>query len=169
MTVPQIILRAEISQYLAVNAIQKGGTFGKGIPSHLPSLIYSVRKVVSRVYTLDPANELLTKMANYLYAICGQFGIQASYLISSGGSIPAPSGTTQYSLPVTVTYTASVDGEYILPINLPSGAKVIFAQKGAALPLNSTQYNYISPNLTLLGGIVMSADEDLTYQYVLPI
>lgn len=169
MTIPQIILRAEISQYLAVKSIKKSGLFGGGTPSNLPSLIYQVRKTVSRMYDLDPTESNLLGISNYLYSICGKFGLEASYLESTGGVVPNPNApTTQYGLPVTDIYTAT-DGQYILPLNLPSGAKVIYAQKGGGTALPTTSYTYNNPDLTLLGGIVMGDEEVLTYQYVLPI
>jgi len=129
MTIPQIILRAEISQYLAVIAIKRGGAFGGGIPANLPQLIYEVRKTVSRVYDLDPTNSTLTNTSNYLYALCGQFGLQAEYLQNTGGSIPTPSGVTLYGRPYSGTYTAVADGEYVLDLDIPSNALVYVAQK----------------------------------------
>jgi len=169
MTIPQIILRAEISEYLAVLGIKKGGLYGGGTPSHLPSLIYQVRKSVSRVYDLDPTNEYLVGNANYLFALCGGFGIRASYLINSGGSIPSTSGVTLYGHPVSGTYTATVDGETVLDLGLPSGALVYWAQKSIQTLVQNTEWVYASPNLTLLNGISLSASEPLNYMYVLPI
>jgi len=119
MTIPQIILRAEISEYLAVLGIKKGGLNGGGTPSHLPSLIYQVRKSVSRMYDLDPTNEYLTGNANYLFALCGGFGIRASYLINSGGVIPSTTTTTVYSPPIHDVYIGTSDGQTLIPLSLP--------------------------------------------------
>ncbi len=87
MTIPDIIIRAEISQYLAVIAITKGGLKGSGIPSHLPSLLYQVRKNVTWMWLNNPSDSNLIGVGNYLYALTGRFGLQASYLINSGGTI----------------------------------------------------------------------------------
>ncbi len=87
MTIPDIVTRAKISQYLAVNAITKGGLNGGGIPSYLPELILEVRKNVEWMYAKDPSDPALVGIGNYLYAITGKFGLQASYLVNTGGSI----------------------------------------------------------------------------------
>lgn len=87
MTIPQIIVRAKISEYLATIAIAKGGVFGGGIPAFLPMLLYQVRKSIERMYGVDPDEEHLVGNSNYLYALCGKFGLQASYLIDLGGSV----------------------------------------------------------------------------------
>lgn len=87
MTVPDIIIRAKISQYLAVNSITKSGLSGGGTPSYLSELIYQIRKNVEWMYAKDPTDPYLVGIAKYLYAITGKFGLQASYFINSGGSI----------------------------------------------------------------------------------
>jgi len=168
MTIPQILLRAEISQYLAQISIIKGGVYGGGTPAYLPSLIYQVRKSVNRVYTLDPTNSNLVKTANYLEAICGAFGVRASYLINSGGSIPAASNTTFFGAPVSDTYIPSAIGETVLNLGLPLGAKVVWAQKSIQT-LNPDDWSYSYPNLTLLNGIALGELEPLNYLYVLPL
>lgn len=176
LSIPQIILRAEISQYLAVNAIQKGDLFGGGIPNHLPELLYQVRKSVARMYALEPSEDNLIANANYLYTLCGRFGIYASYLISSGGSIPSTTGTVVYGYPLTSEYTAVIDGETSLELRdingnlLPIGSKITWVSKSTTpLPLQSVQYSYEEPNLVLLDGISMSAEEILSFQYVVPL
>lgn len=175
-TVTEIHNIAPIAQYLASNDISNGALYGHGSNPNIAVQIYLMRKPVEWLFALENIaggaipSATLTQTSNWLFSWLGQYGLQASYLINNGGVIVNPSPPpTIYGLPITATYTAAVDGEYILPIALATGAKVIFAQKGSALPLNSLQYFYISPNLTLLGGITMSAFEDLTYQYVLPI
>jgi len=168
MTIPQILLRAEISQYLAQISIIKGGVYGGGTPAYLPSLIYDVRKSVERVYTLDPTNSALIKIANYLEAICGAYWGRASFLVNTGGSIPATSNTTFFGAPVSWTYVATADGEYIINLGLPSGAIVWWAQKSIQT-LAPTDWNWVYPNITLLNGISLSNEETLNYSYYLPI
>ncbi len=173
MTIPQIIIRAKISQWIAVTAIHKGGVFGGGIPSHLPSLIYQVRKSVERIQDLDPTDDYLLGNANYLYALCGRFGLQASYYINAGGSVAGVTSGVNYGIPTTSYYTAVADGETVLELTkvdgspLPSGTLIIYAVKGVT-PLNPTQYGFAYPNLTLLSGISMSAEEVLSFMYVVP-
>lgn len=101
MTIPDIIVRAKISQYLAVNAITKGGLNGGGIPSFLPLLIYEVRKNVEWMYAKNPSDSYLVGVANYLYALTGKFGLQASYLVNTGGSIAGVgTGTGAFRAPL---------------------------------------------------------------------
>lgn len=179
MTIPQIIIRAKISQFLAVIAIEKGGLFGNGIPTFLPSLLYQVRKSVERMYALSPTEENLLGNANYLYALCQKFGLQASYITHAGGIISpsvTPSAASRYSYPLTSQYVAIADGETSLELRdsndilLPPGAIVTWVSKSTTpLPLQSVQYNYVAPNLILLGGISMGLDEILSFQYVVPI
>jgi len=168
MTIPQILLRAEISQYLAQISIIKGGVYGGGTPAYLPSLIYQVRKSVNRVYTLDPTNSNLVKTANYLEAICGAFGVRASYLINSGGSIPATSNTTFFGAPVSGTYVATADGQSVINLGLPSGAIVWWVQKSIQT-LAPTDWSWVYPDISLLNGISLSNEETLNYSYYLPI
>ncbi len=168
MTIPDIILRAEISQYLATIAIKRGGLFGKGTPSYLPSLLYQVRKSVYRVFILDPTNDDLIGNANYLYALCGIFGVRASYLINPGGSIPVPVSNPAYSYPIQGIYTATTDGETILDLGLPAGAIVVWAEKSTS-PLSPVNWSWVYPNLNLLNGTAMSPFEELSYLYVVPV
>ncbi len=176
-TVTEIVTEiAPVAQFLASNGISQGALNGAPPNPNIAHQIYLIRKPVLWRYNMEgiadgnTPSDSLVQTSNYLLDWLGNYGLLAQAQISTGGIIPNPSApTTQYGLPITATYTAATDGEYILPINLPAGAKVIFAQKGAALPINSSLYNYISPNLTLLGGLVMGFEDDLTYQYVLPI
>ena len=175
-TVTDIITKIGVmAQYLASDDIANGALYGAPVNADIATQIYLIRKPLQYQYNMEniasgniPSDSLI-KTSNWFYGWLGNYGLVAQGLIALGGITPSPIANIQYSLPTTLTYTAAVDGEYILPISLPVGAVVIFAQKGAGLPLNSAQYFYVSPNLTLLGGITMSAFEDLTYQYVLPL
>ena len=167
LTIPQIILRAEISEYLSAIAIQKNNLAGGGIPAHLPSLIRQVRINVQRMYNLEPTEDNLRGNANYLYSLCGYFGIQASNVISSGGSIPAPSSTTVYSPPIHDVYIGTFDGESVIPLSLPTGSLVRGVIK-SILTLGPSEWSYTAPNITLIG-VSLSLDEQLFYEYVRPL
>lgn len=175
-TVTDIVTKIGVmAQYIASDDIANGSLFGAPANVSVAMQIYLLRKPIEWRYNIEnvaggsiPSDSLIVT-ANWFYAWLGNYGLIAQSLISLGGVIPNSVANIQYSLPITATYTASVDGVFVLLISLPAGAVVIFAQKGAGLPLNSSQYYYVSPNITLTGGINMSAGEDLTYQYVLPI
>lgn len=174
-TVQEIHTIGPIAIVLASNDVSNGALYGVRPNPNLPIQLELIRYAVDYQYNLEGIasgnipSASLTLTSNYFYSWMGSYGSKAYYLYISGGVIPNPSSPTiVYGLPITDVYTALVDGEFTLPINLPTGAKVIFAQKGAAILLSS-QYAYNSPNLILLGGIIMSAAEDLKYQYEVPI
>ncbi len=181
-TVQEIHEVGPVAIVLASNDIANGALYGARPNANLPIQLELIRYVVDDLYEQEDIDNggipsgMLTLISNYFFSWMGMYGIIGLNEISSGGVIPNPDAPTiQYGLPITYFYTAAVDGEYILNIktetgtNLPQGAKVIFVQKGGGQPLATTSYNYISPNLVLLGGIIMGAEEVLTYQYVLPI
>lgn len=174
-TVQEIHTIAPIAIVLASNDVANGTLFGARPNPNLPIQLELIRYAVDYRYNLEgiasgntPSADL-TLTSNYLYSWMGSYGSKAYFLYVSGGVIPNPSGPTIiYGLPITSVYTAIADGEYIINLNLPAGAQVIFVEKSIRV-LTTSQYSYTTPNLTLLGGIVMSADEELFYEYVLPI
>ncbi len=180
-TVQEIHEIAPIAQYLASNDVSNGALFGQRPNPNIAIQIYLIRKPVEWLYALEgiadgaTPSASLTQTSNWLFSWLGQYGLQALNLINAGGVIPNPSQpTTIYGLPITGVYVAVNDGEYVLNLkteagdNLPAGAKVVFAEKAIRV-LTSSQYNYVAPNLTLLGGIVMSAEEELFFEYVVPV
>lgn len=175
-TVQQIHTIWPTARVLASNAVANGSLYGRipnpNIAIQIELIGYAVDyqyEVIEKIQLGNTPSASLTNTSNYLYSWCGIYGVQAFALYNSGGIVPTPSSNTVYGLPITATFTATSDSQSVCPLNLPSGARVIFAQKGGAPPLDSSEYSYTSPDLTLLGGIVLMTDEDLTYQYVLPI
>lgn len=168
MTIPDIIIRAKISQYLSACSIRRDGLAGGGTPAYLPNLIKQVREDVEDIYNLDPTNDYLVGVANYLYALCGGFGLQASYLINSGRSVQSSTTTTYYSYPITTSYTATSDGETAVTIPLPTGS-VVWQVFKSIYQLVPSQYSYSNPTLTLLGGLELATDEVLYVTYVRPV
>lgn len=175
MTIANIITIAKISEYLASNDIGNSALYGAQPNPNLPAQIYLITKGVEQRYIDEgspatPSASLLDT-ANYLYAFCKQYAMQAWALINSGSAIPSTSvlgGLVLYGHPISGVYTAISDGETVLNLGIPSGAIVWQASK-SLVALTSSQYSYSEPNLTLLGGISLSADEPLSYSYVLPI
>jgi hypothetical protein len=91
-TVQEIIDIASVSQYKASNFLYKAGLYSGGVDKRLPRLLYMIRKSVEKRYDQDSSDTTLAKTANYLYSLCGQFGMEASYLlsVSEGGSVATP-------------------------------------------------------------------------------
>ncbi len=87
LTVSEKISIAKISQYIAGNEIEKAGYYGGGEDLRLERKLYVVRKNVEYVYNLDPTNETLVSTSNYMYALCGKWGLAAQNKINGGGSV----------------------------------------------------------------------------------
>lgn len=87
MTVAEILPIADISQYVASNAIDNAGLFGGGEDLLLPRKLYCVRKNVERLYDLDPSNDTLFQTSRYLYALCGKYKFKAASITGTGGSV----------------------------------------------------------------------------------
>jgi hypothetical protein len=87
LTVPETIQVAKISQYLSSNDIDKAGLFGGGMDIQLPRKIYCVRKNVEWRYDIDPTDDSLTATSNYLYALCGKYGLYAQSVTGGGGAV----------------------------------------------------------------------------------
>lgn len=87
LTVSQTIQIAKISQYLSTNDIAKSGLYAGGMDIRLPRKIYMVRKNVEGLYDLAPNDTTLTATANYLYALCGKYGLAAQNITGTGGAV----------------------------------------------------------------------------------
>lgn len=87
LTIPEIIEIAEVSQYLALNDIQKSGLYGGGQDLELPSKIYMVRKNVEWEWDSNPVTPIsasLYAMGNYLIALCGKYSVSAQNILGIG-------------------------------------------------------------------------------------
>lgn len=175
---------APISEILASNDVMNGALFGEPLNFMWPIQIYiETQSCLFRynqegIATGGTPSETMINNANYLYSIiCGKYGQRALFLRNSGGVIPSPNPPTQlYGIPISSEYVATVDGEVSLPLRdvsgnlLPAGALIVWVSKSTTpLPLQSIQYNWVPPNLVLLGGISMSAEEILSFLYVVPL
>lgn len=180
-TVTQIVTQiAPISNFLASNDVANGALFGAPTNPMLPIQLYVETMAIRDRYDYEliadgsiPSMSLVAA-SNYLYSLCN---LRAVYLVQSGGVIPPVTPTNPtYTYPVSSQYIATVDGETELELRdvdgvvLPSTSIVIWVQKSTTpLPLQSVQYNYTAPVLTLLDGISMGAEEILSFLYVVPV
>lgn len=185
-TVTQIVIQiAPISEVLASNDVANGVLFGEPLNAMWPIQIYVetqsclFRYQQEGISNGNPPSQTMINNANYLYSIiCGGYGQRALFLIDSGGAVPSPTPQPSqgYGIPISSQYTAVNDGEFELELRdvngnlLPTGSLIVWVQKSTTpLPLQSVQYRYIEPNLVLLDGISMGADEILSFLYVVPI
>jgi len=174
LSVSQKIVLAKISQYLASNDISDGALYGAPVNPNLAIQIYLITRSVEQRYIDEdiaggniPTAQLLST-AEYLYAWLGAYALQASWVVSSGGSIPSTGGSTLYGYPISDTYIPSTIGETVLNLGLPDNAIVVWAQKSIQT-LAPSDWSYSYPNLTLLNGIALGELEPLNYLYVLPL
>jgi len=93
MTVAQQIQYAEISQYLAIQDIALGNLFGKKLDMRLPVTLYNERKAVEWMYSLNASDSNLIANGNYLYSLCGKYGLRAQQISGGNGTI-APTSPT---------------------------------------------------------------------------
>lgn len=106
MTIAEIIDIAKVSQFLSLIDIRERGLFAGGIDIQLPRKLYTVRKTVERTYELNPTDDTLIGTSNYLYALCGKYGLAAQSMLSSGGSI-SPVSPPSSSLPFPLYFVVS--------------------------------------------------------------
>lgn len=101
LTVNDIIDIAKKSQFLSTVSIKQSGLFGGGIDLQLPRKLYCIRKNVEWLNTLDSDDLSLTETSNYLYALCGRFGLLAQGIGGGGGSISPVGGKAIYPFIIT--------------------------------------------------------------------
>lgn len=96
LTIPQILNIAKISQYLAAQ-YEANKTFLKGgvLDMTLSRKIYMERRAIQYIYNLNVNDPFLRETANYLYALCGRFAIQAQNILNPVSTCISPTITIQ--------------------------------------------------------------------------
>jgi hypothetical protein len=104
-TVSEVISIAKVSQYLAEQDLQNKGLFGGGQDRLLPQKLFNIRKSLSYWYDLDSSDDNLIKVANYLYALCGAYNLEAAVIVSAGssGTVPSAGGSQVIQSPIRIT------------------------------------------------------------------
>jgi len=77
----------------AANELRNGKRHGGLNDVGLPTMIYVVREGLERLYDLDPTNEDITPLGNFLISICKD-AAKAEVNIVGGGALPIVLGTT---------------------------------------------------------------------------
>lgn len=87
-TTAEIIVYAEIAQVLADRDNQLTDSFNTGYVDKTAGVILSMESdILDWVNTNDPNNADLSKMANYVLGLCGQFIIEAQQALNPGSGI----------------------------------------------------------------------------------
>lgn len=142
-TIAQIIDIYPVAQYLATIDINKRGLNGGGVDVQLPVKIRNIGVSVERIYNDDPTDTTLTATANYLYSLCGKYGMQALVINGIAGSVAGIIGNTQSPLPLDFEVSASspiATGASSLTITAFVGCNIEFTRGG------------ITQNTTNVGG-----------------
>jgi hypothetical protein len=99
-----IIEWAKISQALAlVGEKKKRATTGSTVDEDLHIKIYDTRKAVEHLYNEDNDNDDLYEMANYLYALCGIYVLEAQGISGDGGQVSGTVGGQLLQNPLYIT------------------------------------------------------------------
>jgi hypothetical protein len=128
LTVVQTIQVAKISQALATADIARRGLFAGGRDIRTPRKIYMVRKDVEWLYGLDPSDDSLTGTANFLYALCAPYNLEALNMINQGGAV-SPVSPSSVPDPYDFEVSASsfiVNGESTKTIESFIGYNLLF-------------------------------------------
>lgn len=140
---------ASISEYLSAVDIKKRGLFGGGVPLDLPEKIYRIRKSIAYWYSLDPTDTTLVATGNYLLALCGLYGLEAQWVITSAGTV-VPSSTSSAPLPLQFIVAASgttfVDGQSSVTLTSFIGYNLLFSRGGIPQSTVSTEPSFYSWN-----------------------
>ena len=134
LTVAQKLNIASICEYIISNAIAKGGLYGSGIDLQLPTKIYNIRTTIQYLYELDPSDDSLQSTTNYLYAMCGKFGLAAQAVLQIAGTIAGTSGGAStpnpYRFIVDAGTTFMIDGQSSKTITAFIGYNLIYVRGG---------------------------------------
>lgn len=132
-----------VAQYLATIDINKRGLYGGGVDLQLPEKIRNIGVSIERIYNDDPTDTTLTATANYLYALCGKYGMQAQAVTGIAGSVAGIISNVQSPLPLDFEVTASsviADGNNTVTFTAFIGCNIEFTRGG------------ITQNTTSIGG-----------------
>jgi len=76
---------AKYSSLLASLDLEKGNTNNPALVPNLPDILTIEGGILQWLNDIDPSNADLTKVANYVYSLCGSYGLTAQAIISGGG------------------------------------------------------------------------------------
>lgn len=149
-TVAEIVSSYPIAQYLAANSINKQGLYGGGVNNQLPEKIYNIGRSVERTYNDDPSDDTLQETANYLWTLCGRFGLEALVVAQASGSVSPVTPTSSLPLPITFFVSASSlipTGSNSVTISSFIGYNLAFNRNNVPqAPLNDGSGSYFSWN-----------------------
>lgn len=148
-TIAQIIDIYPVAQYLCATDLLKRGLYGGGVDLQLPQKIRNIGLSVERIYNDDPTDTTLTATANYLYNLCGKYGMQAQAVSGTAGSIAGIVSGGQSPLPLDFEVSASsiiASGDSTLIITAFIGCNIEFTRGGITQNTTNAGGSYYSWN-----------------------
>jgi hypothetical protein len=155
-TTSEVINIAKVSQYLAAQFLAKNGLFGGGgIDRRLPRMLYIERKSIEWLYDLDPSDTSLVGTTNYVYALCGRFGLEAARIIASGNGgtvvpVTPPTGFSfEYLIPITASMFSSAT-EYNDARIVGKTLQIFWNNVNRYIELSDGEWNYTPTGIEIL-------------------
>lgn len=151
-TIPQTILNGEISVPLAANDNSAGSLFGARLSSPTsPVTIAMVTDALSWMYesTGSYTDQEMTAVANYLIWLIGKYGLQASNITGSGGSVsPITPGTLTPNRQDFIVSASSylVTGTTTATLTAFIGYNIDFVRGGISQSTIDTEPSYFTFN-----------------------
>lgn len=148
-TIATIVDIYPVAAYLAAIDINKRGLYSGGVDFKLPQKIMNIGKSVERVYNGNPADETLTSTANYLYALCGAYGMRAQAVTGITGGIAGVICNAQSPLPLDfeISDTSFIsNGENTKIITAFVGCNIEFTRGGVTQNTTNTGGSYYKWN-----------------------
>lgn len=101
----EILQLAPIASYLAANDVRKSVLFNNfaRLNKLLPQQIYAIYFLTKKIYDLDPNYSGMSAVCNYLWEICGRYGVAAQGITGGGGVVPSPTPSTPIKSPIKIT------------------------------------------------------------------
>lgn len=149
-TIPETILNGELSVPLAANDNSRGSLFGGRLSNPTsPVTIAMVTDALSWMYesTGSYTNQEMTAVANYLIWLMGKYGLQASNITGSGGSVTpiTPGGLTPSRIDFIVSASSyMVTGDTTKTISQFTNREIDLIRGGISQSTISTEPSYIT-------------------------
>lgn len=150
-TIAQIIQNGELSVPLAANYNSAGNLFGGRLAApKSPVLIQMVTDALTWMVAggnYTDAEE--QSVANYLVWLCGKFGLEASGITGSGGSVTpiTPGGISPSRMDFIVSSTSALaTGTSSATLSIYEGREIDFIRGGISQSTVSTEPSYITWN-----------------------
>jgi len=147
-TVTTILQTAPIANVLASNKAAEGSLFGGNIQPSLPLTIYSVNKILKKIYDNDPLYDGLYETAQRLWEITGRWGIQAQAYTGGGGSAGGITPTTNF--PIYITQADFTSPTFYPNTSLWGNLIMVFLNEINRYLTPTTEFTYDTTGLTIL-------------------